>query len=42
MEFIRIQDKIISWQKVETSLKKVLQMRSARFFPAGGGGATQD
>lgn len=31
MEFIRIQDKIISWQKVETSLKKVLQMRARGF-----------
>lgn len=28
MEFIRIQDKIISWQKIETTLKKALQMRS--------------
>jgi transcriptional regulator with XRE-family HTH domain len=31
MEFIRIQDKIISWQKIETSLKKVLQMRARGF-----------
>ena len=31
MEFIRIQDKIISWQKVETTLKKVLQMRARGF-----------
>ncbi len=31
MEFIRIQDKIISWQKIETSLKKVLQMRERGF-----------
>lgn len=28
MEFIRIQDKIISWQKIETTLKKALQMRT--------------
>lgn len=28
MEFIRIQDKIISWQKIEKNLKKVLQLRS--------------
>jgi transcriptional regulator len=31
MEFIRIQDKIISWQKIETVLKKVLQMRAHGF-----------
>lgn len=31
MEFIRIQDKIISWQKIETTLKKVLQMRARGF-----------
>ena len=31
MEFIRIQDKIISWQKIETTLKKVLQMRASGF-----------
>lgn len=31
MDFIRIQDKIISWQKIETTLKKVLQMRARGF-----------
>jgi transcriptional regulator with XRE-family HTH domain len=31
MEFIRIQDKIISWQKIETTLKKALQMRARGF-----------
>lgn len=31
MEFIRIQDKIISWQKIETTLKKALQMRTRGF-----------
>ena len=31
MDFIRIQDKIISWQKIETSLKKILQMRARGF-----------
>ncbi|MDD4801765.1 MAG: transcriptional regulator [Syntrophomonas sp.] len=28
MDFIRVQDKIISWQRIETSLKKILEMRS--------------
>jgi len=28
MDFIRIQDKIISWQKMENTLKKILQMRA--------------
>jgi len=28
MDFIRIQDKIISWQRIENTLKKVLQMRA--------------
>jgi hypothetical protein len=31
MDFIRIQDKIISWQKIETALQKVLQMRARGF-----------
>ena len=31
MEFIRIQDKIISWQKIENTLKKALQMRARGF-----------
>ena len=31
MEFIRIQDKIISWQKIETTLRKALQMRARGF-----------
>jgi transcriptional regulator len=31
MEFIRIQDKIISWQKIEMTLKKALQMRARGF-----------
>jgi len=31
MDFIRIQDKIISWQKIETSLQKILQMRARGF-----------
>ncbi|NLV21176.1 MAG: transcriptional regulator [Syntrophomonadaceae bacterium] len=31
MDFIRIQDKIISWQKIETTLQKVLQMRARGF-----------
>lgn len=31
MDFIRIQDKIISWQKIETTLKKVLQLRERGF-----------
>jgi DNA-binding transcriptional regulator LsrR (DeoR family) len=31
MDFIRIQDKIISWQKIEKSLQKVLQMRARGF-----------
>jgi len=28
MEFIRIQDKIISWQRIENKLKKILQLRA--------------
>jgi transcriptional regulator len=28
MEFIRIQDKIISWQRIENNLKKILQLRA--------------
>ncbi len=31
MEFIRIQDKIISWQKIENTLQKILQMRAKGF-----------
>ena len=31
MDFYRIQDKIISWQKIEKSLQKVLQMRARGF-----------
>lgn len=31
MDFIRIQDKIISWQKIENTLQKVLQMRAKGF-----------
>ncbi|QGU00497.1 Transcriptional regulator [Candidatus Syntrophocurvum alkaliphilum] len=31
MEFLRIQDKIISWQKIESRLKKALQMRTRGF-----------
>ncbi|MBP1761097.1 MAG: hypothetical protein H6Q64_639 [Firmicutes bacterium] len=31
MDFIRIQDKIISWQKIENSLQKILQMRARGF-----------
>lgn len=31
MDFYRIQDKIISWQKVEKTLRKVLLMRSRGF-----------
>ncbi|MDD3365491.1 MAG: hypothetical protein PHZ03_10955, partial [Syntrophomonas sp.] len=28
MDFIRIQDKIISWQRIENTLKKILQLRA--------------
>lgn len=31
MDFIRIQDKIISWQKIENCLQKILQMRARGF-----------
>lgn len=31
MDFIRIQDKIISWQKIEHTLQKALQMRAKGF-----------
>ncbi len=31
MDFIRVQDKIISWQKIENTLQKVLQMRAKGF-----------
>ncbi len=31
MDIIRIQDKIISWQKIETMLKKILQLRARGF-----------
>lgn len=31
MDFIRIQDKIISWQKIENTLQKALQMRAKGF-----------
>lgn len=31
MDFIRIQDKIISWQKIENTLQKILQMRGKGF-----------
>ncbi|CFX11290.1 Uncharacterized [Syntrophomonas zehnderi OL-4] len=31
MDFIRIQDKIISWQKIENTLQKVLSMRAKGF-----------
>lgn len=31
MEFFRIQDKIISWEKIDTTLKKALGMRSRGF-----------
>lgn len=31
MEFFRIQDKIISWEKIEKTLKKALNMRSRGF-----------
>jgi hypothetical protein len=28
LDFLRIQDKIVSWQKIEKTLKKTLQLRS--------------
>lgn len=31
MDFIRIQDKIISWQKIENTLQKALQLRAKGF-----------
>lgn len=31
MDFIRIQDKIISWKKIENTLQKALQMRAKGF-----------